>query len=388
MAAPTDLLQERIGRVQRALKEDFDAPMLVTGNANLGWLTGIPADFQKDAALLISPQSAVFVTDGRYENRIPEIPGVTSFIWGAEHPHRWPELSGIVESDTLVLDTTGIPLDVFQALPQMIGVETLKVPSGFLDKLRMIKGERELELIREALGIAIGAFRWAVGEWLPANLAGKTDMDFREALETRCEEKGGEGMSFDTIVAMDEDADTPHPDMTRDPRPLAEGTVMLLDFGIVYKGVCTDLTRMIVLGRDELPEEFAEMRRLQESWMEAVVERMQPGKPAYEAGQAYVDGLKEAGIDKPFHGAGHGTGGAYVHELPRVGPDPGDVDDYGIPFSQSLTFEPGMIVTSEPGMYRNGVGAYRTENMVLITPDGQEAMDAELPLDPFYVKAK
>lgn len=386
MAAPTKLLQERIGRVQAALRESYGAPMLVTGPANIGWLTGIPEDFQKDACVIVSPDEAWFITDGRYENRVPEIGGMMTYIWGAKHAHRWPELNELIKGDTLVLDTTGLPLDVYLALPKMVGVTSLEVPSGFLDRLRMIKGAQELDLIREALGIAMSAFRWAVEEWLPKNLASATDMEFRDAFEARCMETGAEGMSFETIVAMGKDADTPHPDMSRDARPLEIGSAMLVDWGITYKGVCTDLTRMIVLGASEMPQPIVELKALQGKWMDAVIAEMVPGEPAWKAGMAYVDGMKAAGIDKPFHGAGHGTGGAYVHELPRASMKP-EGDDYGIPFGAAIEFEPGMIVTSEPGMYKVGVGAYRTENMVLITEGGHEIMDADLPLEAFYVTA-
>jgi len=388
MAAPKELLKERIGRVQQALRESYNAPMLVTDPSNVGWLTGIPADFQKDARVVVTPDEAWFITDGRYENRVPEIPGVLTFIWGTKHVHQYPELAELVGgADTLVVDTRGLPLDIYHALPKMLGVKTTEVPSGFLDRLRMIKGELELKLIDEAIEVAIGGFRYMVEEWLPNNMASASDMDFRDALEEKCTELGGEGMSFESIVAMDRDADTPHPDMTREARPLAEGTAMLVDWGIVYKGVCTDMTRMIVLGRNDLPAEIAELKQLQTKWMEDVITAMVPGVPAYEAGMKYVEGMKEAGIEKPFHGAGHGTGGAYVHELPRMSMKP-EGDDYGIPFPQAIVFEPGMIVTSEPGMYKIGVGAFRTENMVLITEGGHEIMDKALPLEEFYVSAK
>ena len=387
MAAPTALLQERIGRVQQALKEGLNAPMLVTDPANVGWLTGIPADFQKDARMLIAPDNATFITDGRYENRIPAIPGMDQYIWGTKHMHQYPELKELMNgSKTLVVDTRGLPIDIFERLPQMLDVDEVVAPPGFLDRLRMVKGAKELELIREAVGIQIAAFRYMVDEWLPANRDSKTDMDFAVKLVAKGQELGAEEVSFEPLVAMDADADTPHPDMTRAPRPLKDGTVMLVDWGFTYKGVCTDTTRMIVMGTGELPPIFQGMRLLQEKWFKAVEDEMLPGKPASAAGNAYVMGMKAAGIEKPFHGAGHGTGGAYVHELPRVSGLPEGLEDYGIPFGQSIVLEPGMIVTNEPGMYEKGVGAYRTENMVLITEDGREILDKDLSIDPFFVK--
>jgi len=389
MSVPIELLQERIDRVQRALRDSYAAPMLVTDPANVGWLSGIPADFQKDARMLLTPESAWFITDGRYENRVPDIPGVETYIWGAKHLHLYPELKDLLGSaKTLVVDVKGLPIDIYSALPEMLGVKNIEAPSGFLDRLRMIKGARELVLIREALEIAIGAFRWSVNEWLPENMAAKTDMDYRDAFEAHCDEMGGEGMSFETIVAMDLDGDTPHPDMTRNPRPLRDGTTILVDWGINYKGVCTDLTRMVLLGRDELPAEIVSLRDLQVVWMKDVIAELLPGKPAWEAGMKYVEGMKAAGIERPFHGAGHGTGGAYVHELPRVSMKPEGQDDFGIPFGPSIVLEPGMIVTSEPGMYKKGVGAYRTENMVLITAEGHEIMDESLTLEPLVAKQK
>ncbi|MBZ0263227.1 aminopeptidase P family N-terminal domain-containing protein, partial [bacterium] len=220
MPAPTNLLSERIQRTQEAMKQYKGAPMLVTDPSNVGWLTGIPHDFQKDAHVLVTPEVTWFVTDGRYENRIPEIPGVKPFIWGSKHPHRYPELKELIKGDTLVVDTRGLALDIFQAFPKMLGINNFEVPPGFIDRLRMIKGETEITLIREALEIAMAQFRYMVEEWLPANKNSATDMDFRDALEEWPNDKGGEGVSFDSLVAMDHDADTPHPDMTRAPRPL------------------------------------------------------------------------------------------------------------------------------------------------------------------------
>ncbi len=387
MPAPVELLQERISRVQQALVEKgSSAPILVTGPSNVGWLTGIPVDFQKDANVLILPEKAYFLTDGRYENRVPEIPGVEPYIWGVKHPHKFPEIKELLNgAKKLNVDTVGLPLDFYNAFPKMFDLDEVMAPTGFLDRLRMIKGDLELVLIREAVAIAIDAFNKMVNEWLPANRATKTDMEFGEALIETAKSLGAEDVSFEPLVAMDADADTPHPDMTRDPRPLKDGTAMLVDFGFSYKGVCTDMTRMIIMGTKSLPPIIEGMRMLQENWMAAVDTQLVPGKMAYEGGNAYALGMKLAGIEKPFHGAGHGTGGAYVHELPRVSSFDGDAEDYGIPFGQCIELEAGMIITNEPGMYEKGVGAYRTENMILITKDGKEALDAALPLTPFYV---
>ncbi len=386
MSAPAELLVERIQRLRTALSEKGNIPMLVTDPANVGWLSGIPADFQKDAHLLVTQKKTWFITDGRYENRIPVIDGLDSYIWGTKHPHRYPELKELLEgSDSLLLDVRGLPLDMYQAFPKMLGIENMQAPPGFIDRLRMIKGELELKLIREAVDLAIRQFNYIINEWLPENFQTATDMDLRDALEAWPMDKGADGVSFDALVAMDGDADTPHPDMTREAKPLKDGKVMLIDWGITYKGVCTDMTRMIVFG-DELPIIHNGMKMLQETWMRDVIAGIEPGQPAYKSGNAYNIGMKVAGIEKPFHSAGHGTGGAYVHELPRLGAEPEDVDDFGIPFAQSIILEPGMIVTSEPGMYEREVGAYRTENMVLVTEDGHDILDKDLSLEPFYVK--
>ncbi|MCB2213605.1 M24 family metallopeptidase [bacterium] len=387
MPAPTELLQERISRVQEMLKNDQNGnPMLVTGNANVGWLTGIPADFQKDACLLIRPDKAYFVTDGRYTNRVPEIPGMEAYIWGQEHVHLYPELKNITDgAKHLVCDTTGIAIDMYHALPAMLELESISAPSGLLDRLRMIKGDLEMKLIREAVDIAIGTFNYMVNDWLPKHKDTATDIDFRDELLAEGARRGSEGASFDPLVAMDADADTPHPEMDRPGKPLKGEHVMLVDWGFIYKGVCTDMTRMIIIGYTELPPVFQGMRMLQEKWFDMVAAQLLPGLPASEGGAAYQIGVKAAGIDTRFHGAGHGTGGAYVHELPKVSELPDGLDDYGIPFGQAIVLEPGMIVTNEPGMYEKGVGAYRTENMVLITEDGHEALDRALPMRPFFV---
>jgi Xaa-Pro aminopeptidase len=388
MPAPTELLQERISRVQEVLKNDQNGnPMLVTGNANIGWLTGIPADFQPDACLLVRPDKVFFVTDGRYTNRIPEIPGMEPYIWGEEHVHLYPEIKNLIDgADHLVCDTTGIAIDMYHALPKMLGLDSISSPSGLLDRLRMIKGELEMTLIREAVDMAVATFNYMVNDWMPKHRETATDMDFRDELLAEGARRGSEGASFDPLVAMDGDADTPHPEMDRPGTPLKGNHIMLVDWGFNYKGVCTDMTRMIILGYEELPPVFQGMRMLQEKWFDMVAAQLLPGLPASDGGAAYQIGVKAAGIKTRFHGAGHGTGGAYVHELPKVSELPDGLDDFGIPFGQAIVLEPGMIITNEPGMYEKGVGAYRTENMVLITEDGHDALDKALSLRPFFVK--
>ncbi len=354
--------------------------------ANVSWLTNVSSDLTQDGNLLITADDVYFITDGRYENRVPAIPGIKPFIWGSKHPHRWPELAEtLADFDTVALDTGGLNLDVYNAMPEMLGVSNVIVPSGFIDRLRMLKGKTELELIYEGIKIASDAFLYTVKEWAPANKASASDYDFRDTLVEKCLELGAEDVSFDPLIAMDSDADTPHPEMERTPRPLKDGVAMLVDWGVVYKGICTDMTRMVVFSAD-IPEEFAKMRIVQEKWMKDVEAQVLPGKWAWEAGEAYIQGLKnDAGIDTPFHGAGHGTGGAYVHELPALSMDPGDANNYGIPFRQGIMLEAGMIVTNEPGMYIKGVGAWRTENMILVTETGNDVMDSDLTLDPFFV---
>ena len=169
---------------------------------------------------------------------------------------------------------------------------------------------------------------------------------------------GAEKMSFDPIVAGGSNGSMPHAVPTD--RKIREGEFVTMDFGCVYGGYCSDMTRTVCVGQ---PTE--EMRQV----YEVVLSAQLAGIAAARAGATgtEIDGtarkvIEQAGYGEFFgHGTGHGVG-VEIHEQPRVSPR-----------SQEI-LAPGHLVTAEPGIYLPGLFGVRIEDMVLITEDGSRGL--------------
>ncbi|MHC4717387.1 MAG: M24 family metallopeptidase, partial [Planctomycetota bacterium] len=166
--------------------------------------------------------------------------------------------------------------------------------------------------------------------------------------------------SFETIVAAGAHAALPHyrPGRTR----IRADQAVLIDWGAVVKGYCSDLTRVVFTGRIRGPiaNVYEIVLRAQAAGIAAVSPRATCGS-ADAAARAVID---RAGYSKAFgHGLGHGVG-LRVHEGPRLG--------RGV----DRKLRPGMVVTVEPGIYLPGVGGVRIEDDVLVVPGGRRRLSS------------
>jgi Xaa-Pro aminopeptidase len=171
-------------------------------------------------------------------------------------------------------------------------------------------------------------------------------------------ERGAVRTSFETIVASGPNGSKPH--ARPSDRVVQAGELVVIDFGCVVDGYCSDMTRTVSVG-DPGPE----ARRV---W-DVVIESQQAGRAAVRAGVKCADVdrasravIEEAGWGETFaHGTGHGVG-LEIHESPRVAS------------TADGTLESGHVVTVEPGVYLAGVGGVRIEDTVVVTPDGADAL--------------
>jgi Xaa-Pro aminopeptidase len=184
-----------------------------------------------------------------------------------------------------------------------------------------------------------------------------TENDVAAELEYLARRAGAEKMSFDSIVASGQNSALPHARPTR--RKIGRGFVVL-DYGVILAGYCSDMTRTVWVGPAS-----GEARRI----YSAVLEAQLAGIAAVGAGvecqavdAAARDVLRKHKLDKYFtHSLGHGVG-LEIHEAPRLAK------------GQTQKLKPGMVVTIEPGVYIPGKGGVRIEDMVLITKTGCEVL--------------
>ena len=255
----------------------------------------------------------------------------------------------------LAFEADHLSFAAYNQVKQMLpGKTRLKSLSGMVEQLRAAKDAEEIEQIRAAVLLASSLFQSA----LTTIKAGVAENLVAGELELQARRAGAEKMSFDTIVAAGARSALPHGRASASAIP-ANGFI-ILDYGVILAGYCSDMTRTVHVGRTSKSH-----RRMYEAVRDAQLASIEAVRPGVETGEVDKAGrqlLKKAGYDAWFtHSTGHGVG-IEVHESPRLAR------------GQTHKLSPGMVVTIEPGIYIPEEGGVRIEDMVLVTESGHEVL--------------
>jgi Xaa-Pro aminopeptidase len=173
-------------------------------------------------------------------------------------------------------------------------------------------------------------------------------------LERLMIDAGADGLAFDPIVAFGENAAEPHHEPNH--RTLEEGDVIKLDLGALVEGYHADMTRTIAFGQPA--SELRKIHDVVRQAQEAAIDAVRPGVTGVEVDAAARSVIADAGYGARFvHGLGHGVG-LEIHESPWLGT------------TQDNVLPEGAVVTVEPGVYLEGIGGVRIEDMVEVMGDG------------------
>ena len=179
-----------------------------------------------------------------------------------------------------------------------------------------------------------------------------------------------EGTSFDTIAASGANSSLPH--AMPQPKLLAEGDFLTMDFGCMYQGYCSDMTRTIHIG-DTVAEEQQKVYDTVLRAQLAALAAVKPGMVCSEVDKIARDIIADAGYGDYFgHGLGHSVG-LFIHEEPR----------FSMKCDAVLT--PGIVITVEPGIYLPGKFGVRIEDMIVVTEDGYRNLAAS-PKELIFLK--
>lgn len=217
---------------------------------------------------------------------------------------------------------------------------------------RAVKEEYELQRMRKAQQITDAAFKEVLGRIC----VGMTEKELAAELIYCLLKNGGEGLSFDPIVVSGPNTSLPHG--VPGDRRLKEGDFVTMDFGVIYQGYCSDMTRTVALGHatDEMRKVYDTVLRAQLAGIGAT----RPGVTGKQIDAAARAVIEEAGYGPYFgHGYGHCLG-MEIHELPSCSP------------SGERIMEAGMVSSAEPGIYLPGKFGVRIEDVVIFTEDGCE----------------
>jgi Xaa-Pro aminopeptidase len=347
-----------MGALRRKLTRTGFPGLIVTHLPDIRYLCGFTGS---SAALAVTRRSARLFTDGRYSAQAAEevkaaeakivggAPAISAVQWLAAQPG--VELAGFDAARTTVAELarwkTELPSRMRRGFLQTI-------PAAFVESLRCVKDEDELTLMREAALLGCRLFEHILGFLR----AGIQEIEVAAELEHEARMLGAEGMSFETIVASGARSALPHGRATG--AGLPRRGFVTLDFGIILKGYCSDMTRTVFLGKPRPKERHAYEAVLE--GQEAAVKAVAAGVSCAEVDEAARSVLRREGLGEAFtHSTGHGVG-LEIHEPPRVGA------------GQSTRLQAGMVVTIEPGVYFPGQFGIRIEDMVAVTRTGGQVL--------------
>jgi len=164
--------------------------------------------------------------------------------------------------------------------------------------------------------------------------------------------------SFKTIVASGPNAANPHAEVTQ--RKIRHGDAVVIDFGVIYRGQHSDMTRTVRVGR--LNKKIESIYRVVHNAQRLGISGVKANIKISGYVKSVHDYIRRKGFGKyMLHGLGHGVG-IRIHEAPKLSE------------KNKRILKKNTVITIEPGLYRKGMGGVRVEDMVLITEKGCEVL--------------
>ncbi len=343
--------RSRFDRLRTELDGAGCDALLVTRLVNIRYLTGFTGSA---ALLLVKPDRALFVSDGRYRDQSAEQIGAAGVDVDIEILNLGQK--EVVAAGAAGVARLGLEADhVTWAQQRKYATDwfpdtELVATEAVVDQLRLVKDAGEVARIEAACATADAALATIRHQLVE----GPTEEEFGLELDTAIRRLGAEGNSFETIVASGPNAAKPHAEPGS--RRIQEGDLVVLDFGALVEGYCSDMTRTFAIG--EISPTQQKMLDVVGASQAAGVEAVAAGVEAKAVDLASRKIIDEAGWGDAFlHSTGHGVG-LEIHENPRVAQTSED------------TLRSDYIVTVEPGVYLPEHGGVRIEDTVVVTDEG------------------
>jgi Xaa-Pro aminopeptidase len=325
-------------------KKSFDA-FLVGNEKNLLYLTGTPG-----ALCLLIPkkgEDTLFVYGTNYEQTKAEAKGfnVELLKVGEKLVDRFAQSLKGSRVEKVALDA--LSYDFYRLLAKGFrGRARLKVRSNLIWKLRRVKDEEEIRLMRKAGTITSGGMQAAYETIRP----GVTEIEVAAEIEYAMRKQGGWGAGFETIVASGLHSAYPHGGCAD--RKIRAGDLVVVDIGSSYEHYLSDMTRTIVVGKPT--EKQGEIYKIVKTAQEKAFQAIRAGAKCKDVDLLARKTIQDAGYGRYFvHGLGHGVG-LDIHEPPWFAATSKDV------------LVAGNVMTIEPGIYIPGFGGIRIEDTVLV----------------------
>lgn len=342
-----------LSRLQEAVAARGLEAFLVSEIANVRWASG----FSGSAGwVLLKGNDAVFLTDSRYTIQAgEEVRGMPVFTFAnpVTSVQFLKEHVGKMGIGKLGFESETVTYATFEDWSKAWSGVELVPAKNLVSPLRMVKSAEEVEGIRRACKLADACFEHVCRMIQP----GISEYDIALDIEFFFRRQGAQ-LAFEPIVVSGERSARPHGHASE--KKLEVGDFVTLDFGAQVDGLCSDMTRTVVVGEatDRHREVYNQVLKAETS----CIEMMKAGLEAKAVDAHARKVLDEKGLAQYFgHGLGHGLG-SVVHDSGRMSPTSDDV------------LAKGQVWTVEPGVYIEGFGGVRIEDDVLVTENGVEVL--------------
>ena len=311
-----------------------------------------------EGVAIVSAKGCRYFTDSRYiEAAQKGIKGFEVRMVDREHPYTKLLNEAIADFGitTLGYEEEYLTVSEFDVYSEKLNAKLIPMHKQ-ISSFRAVKEPWELEIMRKAQAIADKAF----SEVCTRIKAGMTEKELQAELIYCLYKNGGEGLSFDPIVVSGPNTSLPHGVATD--RVIREGDFITMDFGVLYNGYCSDMTRTVAVGfvTEEMEKVYNTVLQAQKAGIAAT----RAGVKGKDVDAAARKVICDAGYGEYFgHGYGHSLG-LEVHEAPNCSP------------SGEAVMEAGVVASAEPGIYLPGKFGVRIEDVVIFTADGCENITA------------
>ncbi len=345
-------MQIRYNKLQELLATKKIDAILISDGYNMRYFSGFTG---ATGYLLITKSSKTLFTDSRYTiAAMTQAPDYTVVEVDAARDY-CKVINRVLEAEyikTLGFESLQVRYSTYENLKARLTAKELVPLKGELADLRRIKTAEEIALHRQAEHIGDIAFEKILEELKP----GVTELEIAAKLEYIMKMNGADKLSFESIVASGVNSSKPHAEPGH--KKIEYGDFVTMDFGCVYNGYCSDMTRTIVVGKASEKQKKIYNTVLKAQL--AVLDMLRPGLQGKEYDKVARNVIYGDGYEGCFgHGLGHSVG-LEIHENPRFSMIEEDI------------IEAGMIMTVEPGIYIPDFGGVRIEDMVVMTESGYE----------------
>ena len=345
---------KRINKLRNKMQKKNIEAFLVTKKENVRYLTQFTGTAGK---LLITEKDSIFITDFRYlDQAADQTEGCVIEEISSNFVEGFSELLKRKNIRNLSFEGQDLNFKMYQKLNEKLELDSLTSLESAVEELRLIKDQSEIKKIKKAVEIADRGFQFL----LDFIKVGKSEKEVALELEFFLKKNGGEANAFDFIVASGKRGALPHGVASK--KKIEKGDLVTIDFGTVYQGYHSDMTRTIAVG--EPSQKLENVYNLVLNAQKKVIAEIKAGMSCVDADKIARDFIADAGYKDNFgHGLGHGIG-LEIHEDPKVS------------YTSKDSLKPGMVVTDEPGIYISGLGGVRIEDDLLITKEGCEVLNS------------